>query len=298
MELVDKLQLKAKSEELAIPYAQFLQGYMNEELVSIISKSTFSNVLWLKNDNVLGLEACKRRVEQRVNYYYKEDKKLRPMDGFTPGQKMDDFFRAEFRDWLEGCYKREGFKPTFEWIDEKNLNINIEYDRIHIPVILTLEVIKDDSCYPMKAIYKRQLTGDDEITYLRFPTEESLAEHLFQVVKNLELINEMEHYLRIYEILKNSPVSGRKLSVRLKELCEKENVSVQKNIITLLQKYRDYTYMKRKWKSLLRRQHIEEPSWEEVMDELLLFFEPVWNTLCEEDFFLGDWMPELSRFLD
>ena len=119
MELVDKLQLKAKSEELAIPYAQFLQGYMNEELVSIISKSTFSNVLWLKNDNILGLEACKRRVEQRVNYYYKEDKKLRPMDGFTPGQKMDDFFRAETG--LKGVTKEKASSQLLSGLTKKTL---------------------------------------------------------------------------------------------------------------------------------------------------------------------------------
>ena len=37
--------------------------------------------------------------------------------------------------------------------------------------------------------------------------------------------------------------------------------------------------------------------WEEVMDRIVSFTEPLWDALCENTVFLDDWMPELGRFL-
>ena len=30
---------------------------------------------------------------------------------------------------------------------------------------------------------------------------------------------------------------------------------------------------------------------------LLLFLRPVWNAMCRDEVFFGDWMPDLERYL-
>ena len=61
--------------------------------------------------------------------------------------------------------------------------------------------------------------------------------------------------------------------------------------------YRDYTYMKKKWKVFLRSIKEKEPQWEAVIERFLCFFEPIWQAVIEDLVFFGDWMPELNRFL-
>ena len=65
----------------------------------------------------------------------------------------------------------------------------------------------------------------------------------------------------------------------------------------ILAGYREYAYMKRKWKAFLRSIHSKEPSWTVTMDRFLQFFGPIWKAIVEDTVFFGDWMPELGRFL-
>ena len=61
--------------------------------------------------------------------------------------------------------------------------------------------------------------------------------------------------------------------------------------------YRDYRYMKKKWNSYLKRQNQKEPVWEDVMEKILAFLQPVWEMMQQDMIFIGDWMPELGRYL-
>ena len=59
--IIDKSALKAKSEELGIPFSNLLAGYVLEELMYLIEDSPFSLFLWLKNGYVLGVEQYQKK---------------------------------------------------------------------------------------------------------------------------------------------------------------------------------------------------------------------------------------------
>ena len=62
--------------------------------------------------------------------------------------------------------------------------------------------------------------------------------------------------------------------------------------------YREYPYMKKRWEKHLRKQKKTTPQWEEIMDILEVFLTDIWNSICRDEVFFGDWMPDLGRFLD
>ena len=62
--------------------------------------------------------------------------------------------------------------------------------------------------------------------------------------------------------------------------------------------YRDYSYMRKRWEKYLRHRKKKEPAWTEVMQVLEQFLPQMWSTLCRDEIFFGDWMPDLQRFLD
>ena len=66
----------------------------------------------------------------------------------------------------------------------------------------------------------------------------------------------------------------------------------------MLAGYGNYTYMKRKWKVELRQKKKSEPEWSDVNKCLVNFLRPIWEAMEKNMVFLGDWMPQLKRFLD
>ena len=59
-----------------------------------------------------------------------------------------------------------------------------------------------------------------------------------------------------------------------------------------------FSYMKKKWKSYLKKEKKKTPSFEEVMKVMIAYYRPIWDSLAEGNYYLGDWMPELMRYLD
>ena len=64
--------------------------------------------------------------------------------------------------------------------------------------------------------------------------------------------------------------------------------------------YRDYPYMKKRWEKFCRHSAIagtETLKWEKEMECFHHFLGDMWEAVCRDEVFFGDWMPELARFL-
>ncbi len=133
--------------------------------------------------------------------------------------------------------------------------------------------------------------------YQHFPVETYLAEQLFSILKFLELIPSMEVYDTTFRLLEQETVDGRHIYETLSFLCGNEEVIPQEKRIEMLESYDTYTYMKKRWEKYVRKQGIENVSWEIVLHRIVLFLRPVWNAMCRDEVFFGDWMPDLERYL-
>ena len=49
---------------------------------------------------------------------------------------------------------------------------------------------------------------------------------------------------------------------------------------------------------ILFKEKKKTPSFEEVMKVMIAYYRPIWDSLAEGNYYLGDWMPELMRYLD
>ena len=78
---------------------------------------------------------------------------------------------------------------------------------------------------------------------------------------------------------------------------ETKEEAKQEKRIEMLESYDTYTYMKKRWEKYVRKQGIENVSWETVLHRIVLFLRPVWNAMCRDEVFFGDWMPDLERYL-
>ena len=92
--------------------------------------------------------------------------------------------------------------------------------------------------------------------------------------------------------------STRKVTEQIEELAKKEHIAIEATRFEMVCGYQDSPYMKKRWKSYLKKEKKKTPSFEEVVTILISYFSPIWQALLEGSYYLGDWMPEIARFID
>ena len=281
--------IKMKSEELDIPFANILSGYAIEVAVAMISASSYGDELWLCNYKDLGIDVYKKKPSLALSYKYQGKKEL------------VDFCQQLCSDLVKK-YEEEGFtiKEQESGPAEKGIRISLELllEDMYVPLVVDVEKILTSHLFPREETLRLLMENNKAVTLKLYPIEQMVALHLSEMIKQLELINQMEHYMELYDILKKYPIEGRKVKDEMVRLCEEMKIFTDEKAYSLWVTYYDYTYMKKKWKVLLRQQKREEPTWQEAFLLIKKFFEPIWQAVCREEVFFGDWMPEIERFLE
>ena len=281
--------IKMKSEELDIPFANILSGYAIEVAVAMISASSYGDELWLCNYKDLGIDVYKKKPSLALSYKYQGKKEL------------VDFCQQLCSDLVKK-YEEEGFtiKEQESGPAEKGIRISLELllEDMYVPLVVDVEKILTSHLFPREETLRLLMENNKAVTLKLYPIEQMVALHLAEMIKQLELINQMEHYMELYDILKKYPIEGRKVKDEMVRLCEEMKIFTDEKAYSLWVTYFDYTYMKKKWKVLLRQQKREEPTWQEAFLLIKKFFEPIWQAVCKEEVFFGDWMPEIERFLE
>ena len=134
-------------------------------------------------------------------------------------------------------------------------------------------------------------------SYLCYSKESILAESLFEIMRKLELISDMEAYSEANLILKEYSISGRYILDEFLVMAQKEPKVATMKRLEQVASYKNYGYMKKRWQQYERNHLEQKEDWEAVVTRIMSFMGPVWKALCEDEIFFDDWMPELERFL-
>ena len=175
--------------------------------------------------------------------------------------------------------------------------LQIHKEPYRIPFELHLIPFPGHEVFPQKK--SGTMIGTQEnFTYQMFPPEEYLSLAFYEIIKDLELIKDMSWYKEVYEVLCKEPVDGRKVWENMNRLTREYPIPSFEKRLDTFSSYKDYGYMKRRWKSQSKRMMEPYPQWKEVIELLTAFFAPIFEGVLKDEVFLGDWMPELGRYLD
>lgn len=299
--IIDKAALKAKSEELGIPFSNLLAGYVLEELMYLIEDSPFSLFLWLKNSSVLGIEQYRKKNMLTLEFAYVTDRLAMKKEGVVPGQKLSLKMGYVMLAYILKVEK----VPEISWKGRASIKGNTvelevtgEFEEMTVPIHIRVSELTEEGVAPIRRDFPLFMQKNRRIPYLEYPLEIVLTEKLFEIIKNMELIPEMYAYDIVYQILSTEAVDGRHIRAMLGENLKREQLVPEEERIWTILSYKDYTYMRKRWEKYLRHRKRKEPSWEEIMGLLDGFLPRIWKSLCEDEIFFGDWMPGLGRFLD
>lgn len=281
--------VKAKSEELKIPYENLLSAFVIEEAVTAVCESDEAENFRLKNNSILSLEYYRRKAPTRLEYVILSEEELTVRNVI---HRMSKIFQNEKKAELWWKYRIE---KEDEGIC---VYLNAKIEELQIPVQLVLEQEKEEPSEPSHEELHPFLEEDRSVEYLHYPMEGILAEHFIRIMRDMELINDMGSYYILYELLSKEMNSSRKVTEQIESLAKEQKIPLKKERFDMFEGYQSSSYMKKKWKSYLKREKKKTPSFEEVMKVMIAYYRPIWDSLAEGNYYLGDWMPELMRYLD
>lgn len=281
--------VKAKSEELKIPYENLLSAFVIEEAVMAFCGSDEAENFRLKNNSILSLEYYRRKAPTRLEYVILSEEELTVRNVI---HRMSKIFQNEKKAELWWKYRVE---KEDEGIC---VYLSAKIEELQIPVQLVLEQEKEEPSEPSHEELHPFLEEDRSVEYLHYPMEGILAEHFIRIMRDMELINDMGSYYVLYELLSKEMNSSRKVTEQIESLAKEQKIPLKKERFDMFEGYQSSSYMKKKWKSYLKKEKKKTPSFEEVMKVMIAYYRPIWDSLAEGNYYLGDWMPELMRYLD
>ena len=284
--MINKGNIKEKSEQLNIPFKNLLSAAVCEIVIELLANGKYCNELYLCNSAEFKSDVYKDLCISNIYYEY-----VRDLD-----DKMAILYMRDILKEIMAKGALEGMAVNGS-VGETGISLKITVDDMYIPINLYFKK-HGASHEPEKISLELIAYGNRKVDVLINPKEEELSKHLLEIIDKLELINNMDHYYDAYEILTSNPVNGRKVKDRLTELVKEKGIVIDDSRLNMLKSYGDYTYMKRKWKVELRQKKKSEPQWSDVNNCLMNFLSPIWDAMEKNMVFLGDWMPQLKRFLD
>ena len=281
--------VKAKSEELKIPYENLLSAFVIEEAVTAVCESDEAENFRLKNNSILSLEYYRRKAPTRLEYMILSEEELTVRNVI---HRMSKIFQNEKKAELWWKYRVE---KEDEGIC---VYLSAKIEELQIPVQLVLEQEKEEPSDPSHEELHPFLEEERSVEYLHYPMEGILAEHFIRIMRDMEHINDIGSYYILYELLSKEMNSSRKVTEQIESLAKEQKIPLKKERFEMFEGYQSSSYMKKKWKSYLKKEKKKTPSFEEVMKVMIAYYRPIWDSLAEGNYYLGDWMPELMRYLD
>jgi len=291
--------LQEISKETGIPFSKVLGAVMLEEIVRLISESEYSKEFWLRNGNILTRENYLRNLELKLEYDYVIQKPSKDLEGLTPAELLSNITTHLKEEVFLGQKENNISMEVTMKVFPKNTRLDCvcTVEDMQVPVSVIFHYVQDERLTPKKETISLLAFPKKEISYYCFQAESLLAEKYMEIITKLELIRNLKAYYDVYYLLEHESVDGRKVRDYIFEQCDAMKIAKDSSRMEMIKTYKNYTYMKKRWKVFLRSIHCKEPDWEQVMHRFISFFEPIWKAVIEDFIFFGDWMPELNRFL-
>ena len=271
-EIIEPLWLK-NMKKSGLKTKEAIVIYIKELIIKKLSESEFKDCLFLEN--------MPEKTNNEINYYYSGDGKYIEDDTFVPGAKLTKKFAESFLNLIQD-------------LNDENININ------EIGEENQEEERKEDNLdvnVPEKIEYTMLSKSDEKIIFFMYPVEVILSDIASEILSKLELMYDMEKYSEVFRITQSKSFDGTKFSVKLLYFCKKRNVPLTDERLFLFLSYRNNNRLKARWNRFVKHNGENDLRWEELMGRMAALLGPVWDKLCNDEVFTGDWMPELGRYL-
>ena len=226
--------LQEKSEEWKIPFSNLLAGFVLEEFMLRFSASEFKNRFLLRNGTVLGLEQYRKKNILKLDFFCEPDERI-------PEKLLQLYLQKKEQSPVR-------WKGTISSQQAGTcLELQGQFEEMKVPVTVGIHFMHLGKIW---GLVERQIPFlmDEtvQIEWKEFPAELVLAKQIFVILRDMELIPDMEIYREVFFILRNETLNGRHVCELLEDMCKTEEMIPDMERAEQIFSYRDYPYMKKR----------------------------------------------------
>lgn len=300
---VVKVDLKEISREKNIPYSDVLWDYVAQDFLWRVNTGGLEEFLWLKKPHY--------ETGERLSFYYVEGAgrgskgtDLPEMTKVLQNIMVDDVQTNDRSDIIWSmisdnvpAHAEADGSAGIRADEVGRWSFMAKCDDIDVPFSIKIEWISEENAgIPVGKDIEALNRFHKDIHINVYSPESILGEQIFEIMEKLELVSDMKPFASAYEILIDNSISGRHIVDIFKQKAQERPKVVTMRRLEQIKGYRGYAYMKKRWNQYVKRTGIDV-GWEDALDLILGFLEPVWTAFCNNEIFFDDWMPELGRFL-
>ena len=272
--------IREKSKKLKIPYQNLLAAGAREWVLTCLFQEPTDVKILIKRTSQLGLRSYRTGAFK--------DLYLCVLNTEVTGEWLTGF--------LSDHLQETDFRVK-ERTDGYDVHLEVEFDRIRIPVVLHIQIQEEKKAptvsFPLKLISE----NDKTLTLPCYYPELELAELFADYFSRLELYPDMAALETVYLYATGRNLNGKYVSLYLEEEFEKRNLALTEETRKQYEQSLYNKALQARFKGYLGSSKRKEPGFDDVHKILAALFDPVLEALLKEQIFFGDWICDVQRYL-
>ena len=282
-------KLKNKAKASGISYQQCLQLFFQEEFLRRLATSKYSENFVLKGGLfIYTLTNFESRATMDIDFL---------MRGLKNDFNQMDEIIAEILETPTGndyvVFKASKTQPIA--IHRKYHGVSTQIighiKNVRVPFNVDIGVGDVIVPYPEKRNIQTQLDGYDKPEILTYSLESTVAEKFDAILQRFELTGRMKDFYDIYYLSCTFKFDGQKLQTAIKETLQHRGTLYEWDSFNRVLALVDDDSMHIKWRYFLKTINNAEISFNEIIQGIKEFLEPVWNDIIQDNEFLYSWKP-------
>ena len=141
-----------------------------------------------------------------------------------------------------------------------------------------------------------QLDGYEKPEILTYSLESTIAEKFDAILQRFELTGRMKDFYDIYYLSRTFDFDGLKLQTAIQETLQNRGTAYEKDSFDRILALADDPDMQTKWRYFLKTLGNPNVEFAEVISQIKVFLQPVWNAIIAENELPVDWNCDISNW--
>ena len=274
-------RLRNKAKAAGISYQQCLQLFMQEEFLRKLSKSGYEDALILKGGLfIYTLTNFESRATVDVDFLLRSvSNSLEEVQALI----MKILAVPTGNDYIEMTAK--GFEKISPQRKYHGISTQIIGKIKNVRVPFNVDIGVGDVIVPCaeERTIHTQLPDFEAPVIMTYSLESTIAEKFDAILQRFELTGRMKDFYDIYYLARTFDFDGARLQMAIARTLERRGTSYEKNSFKRIITLAEDVDMQKRWRYFLKNMKDDSLEFLEVIQEIQIFLEPVFEAIVNKD---------------
>ncbi len=280
-------RLRNKAKAAGISYQQCLQLFMQEEFLRKLSKSGYEDALILKGGLfIYTLTSFESRATVDVDFLLRGvSNSLEEVQALI----MKILAVPTGNDYIEMTAK--GFEKISPQRKYHGISTQIIGKIKNVRVPFNVDIGVGDVIVPCaeERTIHTQLPDFEAPVIMTYSLESTIAEKFDAILQRFELTGRMKDFYDIYYLARTFDFDGARLQMAIARTLERRGTSYEKNSFKHIITLAEDVDMQKRWRYFLKNMKDDSLEFLEVIQEIQIFLEPVFEAIVNKDKWEKKW---------